>query len=73
MKWIKRLFACSLQDNDIIAAAKKMALLMAKLSQLVQVKEDVQKKFNTGGVAHSAQIYYLAINFCLRRKQVVSV
>ena len=28
----------SSKDNDIIAAAKKMALLMAKLSQLVQVK-----------------------------------
>ena len=27
----------SSKDNDIIAAAKKMALLMAKLSQLVQV------------------------------------
>lgn len=29
----------SSKDNDIIAAAKKMALLMAKLSHLVQVKE----------------------------------
>ena len=28
----------SSKDNDIIAAAKKMALLMARLSQLVQVK-----------------------------------
>ena len=27
----------SSKDNDIIAAAKKMALLMARLSQLVQV------------------------------------
>ena len=27
----------SSKDNDIIAAAKKMALLMAKLSQLVHV------------------------------------
>ena len=27
----------SSKDNDIIAAAKRMALLMAKLSQLVQV------------------------------------
>ena len=30
----------SSKDNDIIAAAKKMALLMAKLSQLVQVKSN---------------------------------
>ena len=29
----------SSKDNDIIAAAKKMALLMAKLSQLVQVSD----------------------------------
>ena len=29
----------SSKDNDIIAAAKKMALLMAKLSQLVQVNQ----------------------------------
>ena len=28
----------SSKDNDIIAAAKKMALLMAHLSQLVQVR-----------------------------------
>ena len=28
----------SSKDNDIIAAAKKMALLMAKLSHLVQVE-----------------------------------
>ena len=31
----------SSKDNDIIAAAKKMALLMAKLSQLVQVLNQI--------------------------------
>lgn len=34
----------SSKDNDIIAAAKKMALLMAKLSQLVR---SVQGSLNT--------------------------
>ena len=35
----------SSKDNDIIAAAKKMALLMAKLSQLVQVNTVLHSLF----------------------------
>ena len=35
----------SSKDNDIIAAAKKMALLMAKLSQLVQVLNQILSIF----------------------------
>ena len=37
----------SSKDNDIIAAAKKMALLMAKLSQLVQVSHGDPHKTTT--------------------------
>ena len=36
----------SSKDNDIIAAAKKMALLMAKLSQLVQVNLVLSQNIN---------------------------
>jgi len=36
----------SSKDNDIIAAAKKMALLMAKLSQLVQEDSGSKKRFD---------------------------
>ena len=36
----------SSKDNDIIAAAKKMALLMAKLSQLVQVSLFLSQHIN---------------------------
>ena len=44
----------SSKDNDIIAAAKKMALLMAKLSQLVQVAHslfsiELDNLFSPGG------------------------
>ena len=41
----------SSKDNDIIAAAKKMALLMAKLSHLVQVES----------ISHS--VHLLSISF----------
>ena len=36
----------SSKDNDIIAAAKKMALLMAHLSQLVQVIFEINQNRN---------------------------
>ena len=45
----------SSKDNDIIAAAKKMALLMAKLSQLVQVNI-LGKRFSSSQILVSILI-----------------
>ena len=45
----------SSKDNDIIAAAKKMALLMAKLSQLVQVNI-LGKRFSSSQILASILI-----------------
>ena len=49
----------SSKDNDIIAAAKKMALLMARLSDLVREDRGANSKVRRPKKLDKLRIYYI--------------